>query len=76
MIARPSCDFWHHALKAESLQIKLADKSLDNADRVLIRDIVFQAIRKQCGLQPLFAFNETLHSDAADRNHSYHINLF
>ncbi len=62
MIARPSRGFRHHAVEAESLQIEFVDKSLDDADWVVIGDIVFQAIGKQRCLAAILAFDETFHS--------------
>ena len=62
MIAGPPRGFRHNALEAEHLQVEFIDESLDDADRIIVRDIVFQAIGKQRCLAAILAFDKTLHS--------------
>jgi hypothetical protein len=36
MVARPARGFRHNSLKAEGLQIEFVDKSLNDADRIIV----------------------------------------
>jgi hypothetical protein len=62
MISRPSRRFRRNTGKAHRRQVKFVDENIDDADRVLVRHIIFQTVREQCRLPPVFALNETLHS--------------
>jgi hypothetical protein len=42
-------------------QIQFVDERFNNPDRVVLRHVVFQAVREQRALQPVFAFHETFH---------------
>ncbi len=61
MIGRPSRGPWHHAGKAQGSQIQLVNESLNDADRIVWRNIVVQTRGQQHRLPAILTFNETLH---------------
>src|SRR5207248_6580957 len=46
-------------------------EGLDHSNRVLRADIIFQAVRKQCLLQPIFAIDEPMHRQAPEAPGSF-----
>jgi hypothetical protein len=63
MIGWPPGRFRHHAGKAQGRKVKLVNENVNDADRIVLRHIVFQAIRKQRRLPAILALHETLHPD-------------
>src|SRR6266852_6258353 len=49
-IAGPASRFRNNALKPQHLQVQLIDEHVDHSDRVLLRHIVVQELRKQNAL--------------------------
>ena len=76
MIGRPPCHLRHNAGKAQGREVQFVDESLDDANRIVLRHIVVQAIRKQCRLPPVLTLNETLHPDPRRSGITYQINAF
>jgi len=66
MVGRPSRRRRHHPGKSQGRKIQLVDEGLDHSNRVLRADIIFQAVRKQCLLQPIFAIDEPMHRQAPE----------
>ncbi|SKY84766.1 Uncharacterised protein [Mycobacteroides abscessus subsp. massiliense] len=62
MVRRPAGRLRHHAGKAQTRQIQLLDEGLDGADRIVLADIVVQAVRQQRGLTTVLPLDETLHA--------------
>ena len=60
MVRRPSGYFGINASEAKLSKIKLVDKHIDRANRIILANPVFQAFRKQRALAPIRPFNETL----------------
>jgi len=63
MIGRPPGRFRDNTRKAQSSKVQFVNEEIDHADRIVLRHVVFQAIREQCRLTPILALNETLHHD-------------
>src|SRR5713226_10708671 len=61
MIGRPSRRRRGHPGKPQGGKIQFVDEDLDHPNRVLLADIIFQAVRKQRPLRPLFAIDEPMH---------------
>jgi hypothetical protein len=59
----PPGRFRHNAGKTQDCQVQLVNENIDDADRIVLRHIVFQAVGEQCRLPPVFPLNETLHPD-------------
>ncbi|MGF6240798.1 hypothetical protein P3T42_002549 [Paraburkholderia sp. GAS38] len=49
------------SVEAEITEIKLIDKDVDYAHRIVIGDIVFEILGQQDSLRTVFSFNESLH---------------
>ena len=47
------------------MQSQLIDEDIDDSHRVVLRDVVVQALRKQRDLASLVALDESLHAVAA-----------
>ena len=62
MIGRPPRRFRRNTGKAHGRQVQFVNENINDADRIILRHIIFQTVREQCCLRPVFAFNETLHS--------------
>ena len=53
--------FRHNAGKAQGSQVKLVNEDIDDANRIVLPNIVFQNVREQCRLPPIRALNKTVH---------------
>lgn len=62
MIGWPSRRFRFNTGKAHRRQVQFVDENINDADWIIVRHIVFQTIREQCRLPPVFALDETIHS--------------
>ena len=62
MISRPSRRFRRNTGKAHSRQCEFVDENVDDTDRIIVPHIIFQTVREQCRLPPVFALNETIYS--------------
>jgi hypothetical protein len=62
--------FRNNAGKAQGRKVQLVNENLNDADRIVLRHIVFQAIGQQCHLPPIFALNKTLHETSPVRRGS------
>jgi hypothetical protein len=71
VVGGPARRLRHSACEAEAAEIELVDERLDEANRIIRRDIVVQAVRKKRDLPTILAYNEALHPDLTDRNRSY-----
>ena len=47
--------------KSKLRQIEFVDKNVDDANRIVLADPVFQAVRKQCALPAIRSLNEAPH---------------
>jgi hypothetical protein len=47
--------------KPQGGKIELVDEKVDHPNRVLLIDIILQAVREQCPLHPIFAVDEPMH---------------
>src|SRR5262249_8572993 len=61
MVGRTSGGFRINTAEAKLRQIKLVDKDLDRANRIILANPVLQAFRKQRALSPFRALNEAPH---------------
>lgn len=61
MVGRAARGLWLHAFKAHNLQIQLTDEHIHHPDRVVLGDVVFQTLGEQRALEPILAFDESLH---------------
>jgi hypothetical protein len=61
MVRGTAGHFRYDAGKTQYRQIQFINEGIDNADRVLLPDVVVQAIRQQDQLAPVLALNKTLH---------------
>src|ERR1700682_5273663 len=50
-----------HAFKSEPRQIQLIDEYVNDADRVILSDVVVEMLGEQCALRTIFAFDKSLH---------------
>jgi hypothetical protein len=48
-------------LEAQVSQLDLFDERIDNADRIVLTDVVIKALGQQRDLATVFAFDESLH---------------
>jgi hypothetical protein len=60
MIGRPACRRRRHPRK-EGGQVQFVDQDLDHPNRVLLVDVILQAMRQQRRLHPVFALNAPMH---------------
>jgi hypothetical protein len=63
MISRPTRHLGHDAGKPEARKVEFVEENFNDADGIVFRNVVVQAIGKQRGLAAIRAFNETFHSD-------------
>ncbi len=68
MIAKPSDIGRNSANEPKSCKVELIDEGLDDPDRVVIREIVVNMLRKQEGLAPICTLNRTRRYDLPDWN--------
>ena len=68
MIGRPTGQLRHNTRKAQRFLVEFVNEDIDDADRIVFRHIVFQAVGQQRRLPPILALNEPRHP-APDRNH-------
>src|SRR6267142_237544 len=61
MIGRPSRRRRRHPRKSQGGKVQLLDEDLDHPNRVLLADIIFQAVRQQRLLHAIFAIDEPMH---------------
>jgi hypothetical protein len=61
MVSRAPRRRWDHPFEPQGRQIELLYKDLDRPHRILVGDVVFQAVRQQRLLHPLLAPNEPIH---------------
>ena len=62
MIRRPAGCLGSDAVKSQPAQIEFLDKNVNDPDRIVFADPVFQAFRKQRALAAIQPLNEALHS--------------
>jgi hypothetical protein len=41
--------------------MQFVEEHLDHSNRVLLVDVIFQTVREQCRLHPIFAIDEPMH---------------
>ena len=61
MIGRPACRRRRHPRKSQGGKVQFVDEDLDHPNRVLLADIILQAVRQQRLLHPIFAIDEPMH---------------
>src|SRR6185436_20586228 len=61
MIGWPACRCRRHPRKAQAGQVQFVDEDLDHPNRILLVDVILQAMRQQRRLHPVFALNEPMH---------------
>jgi hypothetical protein len=73
VIARTARRFRNNPVKPQGTQIQLADKDVYHPDRIVLRDVIIEILRKQNTLLAVFTLNEALHlspQSVSSRNHS------
>ena len=68
MIGRPTGHLRHNTRKAQRFLVEFVNEDIDDAERIVFRHIVFQAVGQQRRLPSILALNEP-HHPAPDRNH-------
>ena len=63
MIGGPPGRLRHNAGKTQDAEVEFVDENIDDADRIVRRHVVVQALGKQCRLPAILALDETLHPD-------------
>ena len=77
MIGGPAGRRRRNTIKAQCAKIEFVDEHLDDTNRIVLGDVVFKTIGKQCRLPAILAFDKTLHPDLSDDRESlYQINAF
>jgi len=61
MVGRPTGARGLNSIEAELLEIQFLDEGFNHPDRVVISDVVVQALRHQTDLASLFSLDESLH---------------
>jgi len=61
MVSWPSGGLGDYTVEAQCRQIQFVDERFNNPDRVVLRDVVIEAVREQRSLPPVLAFHETFH---------------
>ena len=61
MIGRPACRRRRHPRKPQGGKVQFVDEDLDHPNRVLLVDVILQAVRQQRRLHPIFAIDEPMH---------------
>jgi hypothetical protein len=49
------------AVKAQMRQVQLIDECIDDSNRIVLTDVVVQALREENTLRPVLPFDESLH---------------
>ena len=65
MVSRSPGGLRLHSREPEFGKIQLIHKDVDHPDRVVLRDVVVEPFRKQCGLRPILTLDVSLHDRAA-----------
>jgi len=63
MIGGPTGHLRRNTRKAQRFQVQFVNEDINDADRIVFRHIVFQAVRQQRRLPPIPALNEPLHQE-------------
>ena len=61
MIGWPTGGLWFYTLETEVTEIKFINEGVDDSDRIVLSNIIFQRLREQCTLVSVLTFNKTLH---------------
>jgi hypothetical protein len=61
VVRRSACHGWFGALEAQVSQIEFFYERINDADRVVLTDVVIKALRQQRDLATVFALDESLH---------------
>src|SRR5271167_1904904 len=61
MVCRAPGHLRLRALKAKRLQIQLIDEDINDADGVILSNVVVEMLWKQCALRTILAFDKSLH---------------
>jgi len=72
-VTRTARRFRNNPVKPQGTQIQLADKDVYHPDRIVLRDVIIEILRKQNTLLAVFTLNEALHltpRSVSSRNHS------
>jgi len=64
MVGRPARRRRRHPGKPQGCEVQFRDEDLDRPNRVLLADIILQAVRQQRLLHPIFAIDEPMHRQA------------
>src|SRR6202041_2434547 len=65
MVSRPARGFGLHAIEAQDRQIQLLDKGLNGPHRIVLADVIVQALRKQRALGSILAFDKSFHRETS-----------
>ena len=63
MIGRPTGQLRHNTRKAQRFLVEFVNEDIDEADRIVFRHIVFQAVGQQRRLPPILALDKALHQE-------------
>src|SRR5262249_14580711 len=61
MVRGPAGCLWVNAAKLQFGQIELLNKGVDDPNRIILANPIFQAFRKKCTLPAIYALNKPLH---------------
>ena len=61
MIGRSTSGRGVNTFEAETAEVEFVNEDLDDADRVVLSDLVVQALGQQRDLRSILAFDESLH---------------
>ena len=61
MVGRPARRLRHNAREPQRRQVQLVDEHVDHPDRVVLRHIVIQILRKQNALPAVLTLDEATH---------------
>ncbi len=61
MITRSACRQRLNSAKAQTTEIKFINEHIDDANRIILTNLIIQSFGKQCALAAVIAFNKTLH---------------
>ena len=67
MVGRPAGDGWLSPVKAQPAKVKMFDEDIDDTNRVVLGDKIFQILGKQGALHPVIALNEPFHLTSSSR---------
>ena len=73
MTGRASCDFRFHSIEAQLAKVKIVDIDIDDANGIILRNIIIKQFEKQGAQASAFALDKPLHVNTHRMRYSHNV---